>query len=270
MAHAVGVLIATPLWRPAGLVAVLLLAAWVATAAPGARPPGSTRWWLLGALGVLAIEALVTMPAAPAGGSDVTMGWELGQAEPPDPVPAVLGDGLVLAGPDLLVAAILLVALLAAPGAGPGRGALAACAVAGVAVTGYAATRVATLAGGTTGEPSAAGGAVAAVAVPVLVALAALALAAVAAGRGAWVAALGAALLALSALPRMDLAIDALLLPFGADRGGIFGAAAIPPTEALPAPVPALVAGLRLAAYLLVVTGSGSDRAAGGGVGQLH
>ncbi len=110
----------------------------------------------------------------------------------------------------------------------------------------------------------------AAVAVPVLLALAASALAAVAAGRAAWLPTLGAAFLALSALPRMDQAIDALLLPFGTDRGGMFGAAAIPPTEALPAPVPALVAGLRLAAYLLVVTGSGSDRAAGGGVGQLH
>ncbi|MFJ6954508.1 hypothetical protein ACISRB_24095, partial [Micromonospora aurantiaca] len=91
----------------------------------------------------------------------------------------------------------------------------------------------------------------------------ALALAALLAGRGRRLAATGAALLAVLALPLLDAAIEAVRLPVSADGTALFAWYAITPTIAMPQPMTALTAVVELAAYLLLVAGlTGADRAA--------
>ncbi|MEU4793449.1 hypothetical protein AB0F95_27455, partial [Micromonospora tulbaghiae] len=98
---------------------------------------------------------------------------------------------------------------------------------------------------------------------PLALALAALVLAVLLAGRGRRLAATGAALLAVLALPLLDAGIEAVYLPGSADSTALFAWYAITPTRMLPQPVAALTAAVELAAYLLLVAGlTGAGRAA--------
>ncbi|MFD4208013.1 hypothetical protein ACFWRG_18730 [Micromonospora tulbaghiae] len=97
---------------------------------------------------------------------------------------------------------------------------------------------------------------------PLALALAALVLAVLLAGRGRRLAATGAALLAVLALPLLDAGIEALRLPDSADTA-LFAWYAITPTAAVPQPMAALTVAVELTAYLLLVTGlTRSHRAA--------
>ncbi len=136
---------------------------------------------------------------------------------------------------------------------------------AGVLIVGYAGLRFAAVMVGTARSSTsglAAGPsatdlpAVATVLLPLALVSAAFVLAVVTAGRRRWQAASGAVLLAAAALIWVDSAIGALPVPYGArDFVGLFSLDPISPTAALPRPMPAVAAALRLLGAALVVTG---------------
>ncbi|WP_406063574.1 hypothetical protein [Micromonospora sp. NBC_00860] len=76
------------------------------------------------------------------------------------------------------------------------------------------------------------------------------------AGHGRRLASIGAALLALTALPLMDTCIGMVPMPRSVGRDNArFAWHAITPTLSLPQPMPALTAVVELTAYLLLVAG---------------
>ncbi|WP_435122263.1 hypothetical protein [Micromonospora tulbaghiae] len=273
VAHVAGVLVAAPLWRGAEVLSLALLLGYAVAA--GLPAP---RWAVPAALVPLVVAAVRTMPAEPGAGD---FGWTVyGSGDSGFDVTAGFDAAFAASWAALIAVAVLLVAFR-------GRGRrrhLIAAAVAAAPVVGYAAVRVTDV-----GAAAAAsirvvevrtettltrvGGPgydqadvvpalVLAVLPPLALALAALALAVLLAGRGRRLAATGAALLAVLALPLLDAGMEAVPLPYSADGTALFAWYAITPTEAVPQPMAALTAVVELAAYLLLVTGlTGSDRA---------
>ncbi|AXH91637.1 hypothetical protein [Micromonospora aurantiaca (nom. illeg.)] len=272
VAHVVGVLTAAPLWRGAEVLSLALLLGYAVAA--GLPAP---RWAVPAALVPLIVDAVRTMPAEPGAGD---VGWTVyGSGD--SAVDRTAGFDAALAGSWAALVAVA-VLLLAYRGRGRRRHLIAA-AVAAAPVVGYAAVRVADIgvAAGTRvvetrsrntlirvdspgyDQADVVPALVLAVLPPLALALAALALAALLAGRGRRLAATGAALLAVLALPLLDAAIEAVRLPVSADGTALFAWYAITPTIAMPQPMTALTAVVELAAYLLLVAGlTGADRAA--------
>ncbi|WP_174533381.1 hypothetical protein [Micromonospora chalcea] len=274
VAHVVGVLVAAPIWRGAEVLSLGLLLGYAVAA--GLPAP---RWAVPAALVPLIVHTIRTMPAEPRAGD---LGWVVygsGDAG----FDRTAGFDATLAGS---WAALLAVAVLVAAFRGGGRRRhLVAVALAAAPVVGYAAVRAVDVVGGLavssrvveirtettltrgTGpgydRADVVSALVLAVLPPLALALAALALAVLLAGRGRRLAATGAALLAVLALPLLDAGIGAVPLPGPDDSTALFAWYAIPPTSALPQPVAALSAAVELAAYLLLVAGlTGADRAA--------
>ncbi|MFF0658640.1 hypothetical protein [Micromonospora tulbaghiae] len=274
VAHVVGVLVAAPLWRGAEVLSLALLLAYAVAA--GLRAP---RWAVPAALVPLIVDAFRTMPAEPGAGN---FGWTVyGGGDSGFDRTAGFDAAFAGSWAALVAVAVLLVAFR-------GRGRrrpLIAAAVAAAPVLGYAAVRVADI--GTAAAAVTPGleirtettltrvdgpghdqvdvvpALVLAVLPPLALALAALALAALLAGRGRRLAATGAALLAVLALPLLDAALAAVPHPLDADGTALFAWYAITPTAAMPQPVAALTAAVELAAYLLLVAGlARSHRAA--------
>ncbi|ADL45556.1 MULTISPECIES: hypothetical protein [Micromonospora] len=274
VAHVVGVLTAAPLWRGAEVLSLALLLAYAVAA--GLPAP---RWAVPAALVPLIVDAVRTMPAEPGAGD---VGWTVYGSDD-SAVDRTAGFDAALAGSWAALVAVA-VLLLAYRGRGRRRHLIAA-AVAAAPVVGYAAVRVTDIgvavAAGTRvvetrtrttltrvdspgyDQADVVPALVLAVLPPLALALAALALAALLAGRGRRLAATGAALLAVLALPLLDAAIEAVRLPVSADGTALFAWYAITPTTAMPQPMTALAAVVELAAYLLLVAGlTGADRAA--------
>ncbi|MBF5030846.1 hypothetical protein IRY44_13935 [Micromonospora sp. ANENR4] len=274
VAHVVGVLVAAPLWRGAEVLSLALLLGYAVAA--GLPAP---RWVVPVALVPLIVDAVRTMPAEPGAGDAA---W-LVYGGPGSGFDVTAGFDAALAGSWATLVAVA-VLLLAFRGRGRRRHLIAA-AVAAAPVVGYAAVRVADIgaaaAAVTPGleirtettltrvdgpghdQVDVVPALVLAVLPPLALALAALALAALLAGRGRRLAATGAALLAVLALPLLDAALAAVPHPLDADGTALFAWSAITPTAAMPQPVAALTAAVELAAYLLLVAGlARSHRAA--------
>ncbi|MEU7173636.1 hypothetical protein ABZ949_19340 [Micromonospora tulbaghiae] len=275
VAHVVGVLVAAPLWRGAEVLSLALLLGYAVAA--GLPAP---RWAVPAALVPLVVDAVRTMPAEPGAGD---FGW-LVYGSIDSGFDSTAGFDAAFAGS---WAALVAVAVLLVAFRGHGRRRhLIAGAVAAAPVVGYAAVRVidigfAVAAGtrvvetrtrttltrvespGYYDQADVVSALVLAVLPPLALALAALVLAVLLAGRGRRLAAAGAALLAVLALPLLDAAMEAVPLPPSVDGTALFAWYAIVPTRMLPQPVPALMAAVELAAYLLLVAGlTGANRAA--------
>ncbi|MET8089339.1 hypothetical protein [Micromonospora sp. NPDC005220] len=137
--------------------------------------------------------------------------------------------------------------------------------VGAVLVTGYAAVRIVSTWRAVAAEPPRASGtgfadlmmAVSmAVLPPLVLGITALALASALAGHGRRLASIGAALLALMALPLIDTCIATVPMPLSVGNDyAVFAWDAITPTLSMPRPMPALTAAVELTAYLLLVAG---------------
>ncbi|SCE97163.1 hypothetical protein [Micromonospora tulbaghiae] len=274
VAHVVGVLVAAPLWRGAEVLSLALLLGYAVAA--GLPVP---RWAVPAALVPLLVDAVRAMPAEPGAGD---FGWTVyGSGDSGFDVTAGFDAAFAGSWAALVAVAVLLVAFR---GRGRRRHLIAAT-VAATPVVGYTAVRVADVGAAVAASTrvvevrsettlTRVGGPgydraevvpalVLAVLPPLALALAALVLAVLLAGRGRRLAATGAALLAVLALPLLDAALAAVPHPFEADGTALFAWYAITPTAAMPQPVAALTAAVELAAYLLLVAGlTGSHRAA--------
>ncbi|WP_349878052.1 hypothetical protein ABIH81_29015 [Micromonospora sp. HUAS YX12] len=274
VAHVVGVLVAAPLWRGAEVLSLALLLAYAVAA--GLRAP---RWAVPAALVPLIVDAVRTMPAEPGAGN---FGWTVyGGGDSGFDRTAGFDAAFAGSWAALVAVAVLLVAfrgrgrrrpLIAAAAAATPVVGYAAVRVADVGAAVAASTRVVEIRAGTTltrvGGPGhdqadVVPALVLAVLPPLALALAALVLAVLLAGRGRRLAAAGAVLLAVLALPLLDAGVEAVPLSYSADGAALFAWYAIPPTVAVPQPMAALTAAVELTAYLLLVTGlTGPDRAA--------
>ncbi|MDX5459666.1 hypothetical protein [Micromonospora tulbaghiae] len=274
VAHVVGVLVAAPLWRGAEVLSLALLLGYAVAA--GLPAP---RWAVPAALVPLVVDAVRTMPAEPGAGET---GW-LVYGGPDTGFDVTAGFDAAFAGS---WAALVAVAVLLVAFRGRGRRRhLIAAAVAAAPVVGYTAVRVADVGAAVAASTrvvevrtettlTRVGGPgydqaevvpalVLAVLPPLALALAALVLAVLLSGRGRRLAATGAALLAVLALPLLDAALAAVPHPFEADGTALFAWYAITPTAAVPQPMAALTVAVELTAYLLLVTGlTRSHRAA--------
>ncbi|SCG39139.1 hypothetical protein [Micromonospora coxensis] len=259
--HALGILVGDPLLRYAEILALLPLLAYGLL---GALP--APRVALLAASTVLVVDAVRTVPAVPTG----SYGWQVSGLEQPD-LQASFVTGLSLTWAPLLF--VLLLVLPARKGSGLRRHVLAVAALPATLVTGYAAVRLGDMFLGTRDAQRASAGfgydaiktlsaAALATLTPLALALAAIGLAAMLARQGRRLAAAGAMLLALAALPHLDDALDAVPTPvYAGDRTALFAWDAITPSLTLPAPVPALTAVLELSAYILLAIGLTHSRA---------
>lgn len=91
---------------------------------------------------------------------------------------------------------------------------------------------------------------------PLALAVTALALAVVLTGQGRRLAATGAVMLAVVALPLLDANLGMVPLPVYSDiRTALFDRYAITPSLSMPQPVPAITAVLEFTAFLLLVAG---------------
>ncbi|MET7833820.1 hypothetical protein ABZS44_13500 [Micromonospora sediminicola] len=265
--HVVGVLVARPVWRGAEVLALVLLLAYaVVGGLPVGRWAARTALVTPAALALLAADALRTMPPEP-GSADI--GWQVLR---PDEVRVELTAGFD-AGLTACWATLgaLAVLLLRWRGPVPPRWAVAAGAAA-APVVGYTVVRVVDIwrdlaAGDAAHAPDVDGAdplsaVILAVVPSVALATLALTLAALLAGHGRLLAAAGAALLAVIALPLTDSSIGAVPLSrFPGEGTELFAWHAITPTSAMPQPVPALTVAVELTAYLLLVVGlRGADR----------
>ncbi|MGV9370508.1 hypothetical protein [Micromonospora tulbaghiae] len=273
VAHVVGVLVAAPLWRGAEVLSLALLLGYAVAA--GLPAP---RWAVPAALVPLVVDAVRTMPAEPGAGDAA---W-LVYGGPGSGFDVTAGFDAAFAGS---WAALVAVAVLLVAFRGRGRRRhLIAAAVAAAPVVGYAAVRVADVGSAVAAstrvvevrtettltrvdgpgydQADVVPALVLAVLPPLALALAALALAALLAGRGRRLAATGAALLAVLALPLLDAALAAVPHPLDADGTALFAWYAITPTAAMPQPVAALTAAVELTAYLLLVAGLTRSRRA--------
>ncbi|MGC4897242.1 hypothetical protein [Micromonospora sp. DT31] len=273
VAHVGGVLAAAPIWRGAEVLSLALLLAYAIAA--GLPAP---RWAVPAALVPLLIDAVRTMPAAE---GPREYGWT--RYEPLNRGVDVTGGfdaALTACWATLVAVAVLLVALRG----GGRRRHLVAAAVAAAPIIGYAAVRIVDVGsvvvaatgsliveihsrsslervdGAGVDRATTMATLLLVVLPPLALALGALALAVLLAGRGRRLAAAGAALLAVVALPLLDGSLSAASYSEGSTA--LFAWYAIAPTPAMPAPVAALTAAVELAAYLLIVAGlSGSERA---------
>ncbi|MFE9192955.1 hypothetical protein ACFYL6_25475 [Micromonospora sp. NPDC007208] len=252
--HVAGVLTARPIWRYAEVLSIGLLL----TYAMLSRSP-SSRWALWAALTVALVDTVRTMPAA-----QDHDGYGVMMLVPDSGLdtPSAFESGLSLCWPSLTAVLVLLVAWRRG---GWRRSAAAPAVVGGALITGYAVVRVVGTSRALAAQPPHATGvdvaetmvAVStAVLPPLVLGFAALALTAVLAGHGRRLASIGAALLALMALPLMDACIAAVPMPlFAVSDYAMFAWDAITPTLSVPQPMSALTAAVELTAYLLLVVG---------------
>jgi hypothetical protein len=262
--HVLGLLTAVPIFRPAELVALSVLATY-ALLVGGSEP----RWAVPLAFVAPVVDAYRTMPADPSDGRQ----WQVFRPGPLD-LDIAFDTGLRATWASLVVVLVLtLVALRRRER--PGRRLVAGAAAAAVVVTGYVVVLVVRvhLAGRDTesrrsGDDGWVGTEISAASAPFLLALAAIGLAALllgggGSGPGGWagrrLAATGAVLLVPAALLHLDAALGMLPLsyPFGE---GIFLTAGIAAVPTLAAPVPALTAAVELTAYLLLAAGLTTPR----------
>ncbi|WP_026189845.1 hypothetical protein [Salinispora mooreana] len=263
--HILGVLFGDPPLRHAEVWALLALGAY---ALLGELP--KPRWVVPAALLVLVVEAYRTAPADINGGGDLQR-----LAVAPDghsPSPVMLTDGLALTWAALAVSLLLLDAGRRWPVAhhqpAPRRGPVVVGTIlATLLFTAYPAVRLGEIAldlfareqstSASTDPVSAtvfsAGSVLLA---PLVLGLAAICLTAVLFRRGRAIAAGGAALLAVAALPQVDLALAAVALPLDAGRNSaVVRSFAVAPPALMVAPLPALAAAIELTAYALLTVG---------------
>ncbi|RLK25218.1 hypothetical protein DER29_3207 [Micromonospora sp. M71_S20] len=258
--HAAGVLVARPVWRYAEVLSIGLL---LVHAVRSGRPV--PRWAVPAALAVLLVDAVRTMPAEPDGEGHE---WKVLRPGSGIDVPSGFEFGVSVSWASSAAAALLLVVWRAG---GWRRRPVAAASAAAALVVGYAVVRVVDIWLAVRSERwwyvsdvgDVSTGVTLSVLPPLALALTALALAAVLAGHGRRLAAIGAALLAVVALPHLDASIGALSLPLSAgDRTALFTWHVITPTLSMPQPVAALTAAVELVALLVLVAGlTGSPRA---------
>ena len=251
--HVAGVLTANPIWRYAEVLSIGLLLAYAIISRSQ-----SSRWVLWVALAVLFVDAVRTMPAAR--GSDSYGGMVLVPGPSID-TPSAFESGLSLCWPLVTAACVLLVAWRR----GGWHLQTVAPAVVGAAlIIGYAVFRVVSIWRDVAADPPRATGTdeaetmalSTAVLPPLVLGITALALAAALAGHGRRLASIGAALLALMALPLLDTCIGMAPIPLSVSSDhALFAWHAITPTLSIPQPMPALTAAVELTAYLLLVAG---------------
>lgn len=274
--HAFGVLASAPALPWAAVAAFGLLLAYAA--AEGRNLP------LFAALVVLAVHAMLTMPARDGTGSGSRFQWTV---SPFDDRNDLIDDfarrGYREAALMLLVVTLLLMAALAGglPARGdlatrgdlPTRGVLLGGGVAMALVAGYTTIRIAAVmllvaAADTDQPPWSAGGALGVLSsVPLAAGLVAVFVAVVAVRRP-WVVA-GAVLLVLGAVFRIDSALQSVLLPYEVTMNNPFAAwDELVSSDTLPGLRESLRTGLELAGVILVVAGL-SHRASGGRVREV-
>ncbi|MGC4758942.1 hypothetical protein [Micromonospora trifolii] len=252
--HVAGVLTANPIWRYAEVLSIALLLAYALISRSQ-----SSRQALWVALAVLLVNAIRTTPAAR--GSD-SYGWAVFVPGSSIDTPSAFEWGLSRCWPLLTAVCVLLVAWRRG---GWHRHTVTPAVVGAALITAYAVFRVVGTWHAVAAEPPRASGTDAAetmkavsmaVLPPLVVGITALALAAALAGHGRRLASIGAALLALRALPLMDTCIGMVPMPLSVgSENALFAWHSITPTLSLPQPMPALTALVELTAYLLLVTG---------------
>lgn len=262
--HVLGVLFGDPPLRHAEVLALLVLAGY---ALLGELP--EPRWVVPAALLVLVVEAYRTAPADIGDGSDQFLAVAPDGYSPP---PVMLTDGLDLTWAALAASLLLLWAGRRWPAAYhqpvPRRGPVVTGTVLAVLLlTAYPAVRLSEFAldlsageqstSASTDPVSAAvvrAGSV--MLAPLVLGLAAICLTAVLFRRSRVIAALGAALLAVAALPQFDLALAKADLPvYAGPPSALAISFAITPSPLIAAPLPALAAAIELAAYVFLAVG---------------
>ncbi|MGC4879796.1 hypothetical protein ACLQ26_26450 [Micromonospora sp. DT43] len=245
-----GVLTARPIWRYAEVGSLGLLLAYAVVS----RPPRS-RWALGAALAVLLVDAVRTMPA-PRDSADY--GWQVLVPGSAPEAPSALESGLSLCWPAMVAVGVLLVAWRRG---GWHRRWVVPGVVGAALIIGYAAVRIVAVRSAADAETRRGSGAgmadlITAVLPPLILGITALALASALAGHGRRLAAIGAVLLALTALPLLDTCIATVPMPlYASSENAVFAWYAITPTLSLPQPMPALTAMVELTGYLLLVVG---------------
>ncbi|WP_025618040.1 hypothetical protein [Salinispora cortesiana] len=262
--HLLGVLFGNPPLRHAEVLALLALGAY---ALLGELP--KPRWVVPAALLVLVVEAYRTAPAAINHDHDLQL--LLPAPEGPSPSPVMLTDGLALTWAPLAVSLLLLGAgrrwPIAHQPAARRRPVVVGTVLATLLFVAYPAVRLSELAldlsareqsNSTSTDPAwttvVSTGSV--LLAPLVLGLAAICLTAVLFRRGRVIAAVGAALLAVAALPQVDLALATVDLPFGTGRNFTpVSSFVITPPSLTVAPLPALAAAIGLIAYALLAVG---------------
>ncbi|MEU4422210.1 hypothetical protein AB0F81_16410 [Actinoplanes sp. NPDC024001] len=246
-APAAGILLADPVWRYAEVLFYGLLLA--STVVSGLSAP---RWALPAAVGLLLVDAVRTLPAEPGAGGQA---WLM--VAPADSVdtPSEFESALALCWAPL-AAVILLLAVIWRRDGGPRRRGVLAAGSAVMVIGAFAIMRIAQVALAVrSGQLDAVIAVVLAVLPGLALALTALALAAVLARHGRWLAAAGAALLAIAAVAHLDASIGAVPLPLDTHRVALSSWSAFEPTLTMPQPFPALTSLVELAAFALLVVG---------------
>ncbi|MEV4823258.1 hypothetical protein [Micromonospora sp. NPDC049274] len=248
--HVVGVLTARPIWRYAEVASLGLLLAY----ALASRPPRS-RWALGAALAVLLVDAFRTMPAP----RDSTgYGWQVLVPGSAPETPSALESALSLCWPAAAAVGVLLVVWRRD---GWHRRWMAPGVVGAALIIGYATVRIVGIRSAVDaetprGNDTGMADLIMAVLPPLVLGVTALALASALGGHGRRIAAIGAALLALTALPLMDTCIATVPMPlYAGSQNAVFAWHAITPTPSLPQPMPALTAMVELTGWLLLVVG---------------
>lgn len=267
-AHVLGVLVGNPPLRHAEVLALLALGGYTLL---GELP--KPRWVVPAALLVLVVEAYRSVPAAISPDSDLQR--LLPAPEGPSPSPVMLTDGLALTWAPLVASLLLLGAgrrwpITHQPAARRGP-VVAGTVLAMLLFMAYPAVRLGEIAldlsareqsNSTSTDPVSAtvlsAGTV--LLAPLILGLAAICLTAMLFRRGRVIAAVGAALLAVAALPQVDLAlamVDLLAVRWGPAVVSSFAVAPalITPPSLIAAPLPALAATIELTAYVLFAVG---------------
>ncbi|WP_027644837.1 hypothetical protein [Salinispora oceanensis] len=269
-AHVLGVLFDNPPLRHAEILALLALGGY---ALLGELP--KPRWVVPATLLVLVVEAYRSVPAAISPDSDLQL--LLPAPVGPSPSPVMLTDGLALTWAPLAVCLLLLgtglrwpIARKPAARRGP---VVAGTVLATLLFMAYPAVRLGEIALDLSARAQSnststdrirttmvSTGSV--LLAPLVLGLAAICLTAVLFRRGRAIAALGAALLAVAALPQVDLALATvdLLLAVRLSPAVVSSFAVTPPSPIAPpaliaAPLPALAATIELTAYALLAVG---------------
>lgn len=262
--HVLGVLFDDPPLRHAEILALLALGGY---ALLGELP--KPRWVVPATLLVLVVEAYRTAPAAINHDRDLRL--LLPAPEGPSPSPVLLTDGLALTWAPLAASLLLLGAgrrwPIAHQPAARRRPVVVGTVLATLLFVAYPAVRLSELAldlsareqsNSTSTDPVSttvlsAGSVLLA---PLVLGLVAICLTAVLFRRGRAIAAVGAALLAVAALPQVDLALATmdLLLAVRWNPAVVSSFVIAPPSLRL-APLPALAAAIELIAYALLAVG---------------
>lgn len=263
--HVLGVLLRDPPLRHAEVLALLALAGYVLL---GELP--EPRWVVPTALLVLVVEAYRTAPAGLDGGSGLQ--WMAAAPDGHPPPPVMLTDGLALTWAALAVSLLLLGAGRRWPVAhhqpvARRRPVVAGAVLAILLFTAYPAVRLSEIAldlSARERSTSVSTDPVSATVVsagsvmlaPLVLGLAAICLTAVLLRRGRSIAAVGAAMLAVAALPRLHLALATVNLPLDVERSSALAVSfAIASPSLIAAPLPALADAIESTAYVLLAVG---------------